>query len=667
MREFNIHRRKNQRHYPFERFASIRRYTSFDFIKIDPSWMIYVANTSGQFNLWREYADTSADGKQYASYQLTNFLDETVRHAFPSPKDNCIIFFADRQGTENFQIYRIDDVFNSWPGQITTNPKVRHEWGAECFSHDGEYITYASNEDDPSNMLVYVKKNVMDEVINNNNNSKNEKAFCITNKPGWYTPGYWSPDSKKMNCAQVVSLTDFSIWLLDIENREMTSITPSKEKSRFVVGPWSHDGQGFYLQSDLNRECVGLAFYDIGKSKLEWALTPEHDIELVDLSMDGKMLAWTENVDGYSKLYIKNLESEEIREIHSNFLNNSNRVIEYIKFSPPCGRKIGIIMTTSTSPSDIYVIDLEYDDEKESQHSNTYSNNMPSIKKLSHSLIGNIPSNILVNPDLIKYKSFDGLEISAYLYKPNPESFGFDYGKNRRFGAILSIHGGPTAQERPLYNYSGFYQYLANNGIAVIAPNFRGSTGYGKSFEKKIYHDWGGNELKDLEYATRWLLSQEWVDKNRIGVFGASFGGFATLSCITRLPQYNWRAAVDIIGPSNLVTFSKSVPDHWKRIMGELVGDPESEKEFLKKRSPISYVDNISTTITSLLVIQGANDPRVVKDESDQIVKLLRDKAMNVEYIVFEDEGHGFTKYNNLVKALKKSAEFLVSKLSSSL
>jgi len=230
----------------------------------------------------------------------------------------------------------------------------------------------------------------------------------------------------------------------------------------------------------------------------------------------------------------------------------------------------------------------------------------------------------------------------------------------------LSIHGGPTAQERPLYDYAGLYQYLANSGIAVIAPNFRGSTGYGKSFEKMIYHDWGGKELKDLEYATKWLISKSWVDANRIGVFGASFGGFATLNCITRLSDYNWKAAVDIVGPSNLVTFSKAVPEHWKRFMAELVGDSENEQEFLMKRSPISYVDNIKTKVTKLLVIQGANDPRVVKNESDQIVETLLNKGMNVEYMVFEDEGHGFTKYNNLVRALKRTGEFFVDKLLSS-
>ena len=301
-------------------------------------------------------------------------------------------------------------------------------------------------------------------------------------------------------------------------------------------------------------------------------------------------------------------------------------------------------MTRSGSPSNIYVVDME----------------SKRVDKLTESLLGNIPDRKMIDPELIKYKSFDGLEIEALLYRARQSID--NNSSDDKFGAVLSIHGGPTAQERSTYAYDGFYQYLANNGIAVLAPNFRGSTGYGKSL-KKIYHDWGGNELKDLEYAIKWMISQNWVDSNRIGVFGASFGGFATLSCITRLAKYDWKAAVDIVGPSNLVTFAKSVPEHWKRFIGELVGDPEKEEDFLKERSSITYVDNIKSTV-NLLIIQGANDPRVVKNESDQIVKRLRNKRIGVEYMVFDDEGHGFTKYSNLIKALKKSAEFLANSLS---
>ena len=619
---------KEQSEYPFDRFACIRRYNDFDFLKQDPSWIIYIADTTGQFNLWRQRSalcQESAGSEPYASFQLTNFIGDAVRKAFASPKDDSIIFFADHQGTENFQMYKINDSFHSWPQPITQNPDARYEWGAECFSHDGQFITYSTNKSNPMDMSAYVRDLTHDE------------TFCITDKPGWYIPGYWSPDSTQINCSQLVTLTDYNIWLLDVDGRTMIQIIPSiKEKSRNVVGPWSPDGQGFYIVTDLNREYAGLALNDINKSELEWILTPEHDIESVDSRKDGKVLAWTENVNGYSNICIKKTRNEEIQEVSE---LSKVGVIEALKISPD-GKRIGVIMTTPKSPSNIYVIDI----------------GSKKVDRLTQSLLGNIPDRKMIQPELIRYKSFDGLEIQAFIYKPR--NLG-----NRRVGAILSVHGGPTAQEGPTYAYAGLYQYLANNGLAVIAPNFRRSTGYGKSFERKIYHDWGGDELKDLEYAIKWLISQNWIDADRIGVFGASFGGFATLSCISRLPKYNWKAAVDFFGPSNLVTFAKAVPEHWKRFMGQLVGDPETEESFLKERSPITYVNNIQGTI-NLLIIQGANDPRVVKNKSDQIVERLRKKWTGVEYMVFDDEGHGFTKYSNLIMALKKSAEFLTNKLS---
>ncbi|HJT85787.1 MAG TPA: S9 family peptidase [Nitrososphaeraceae archaeon] len=638
--------KKSNDNYPFERFASIRRNSSFDFFNKDPSWILYVSDINGQFNLWRQRSYLSHEGETYASHQLTNFIDYSIRHVFSSPVDNCAIFFADHHGTENFQIYRIDDIFNSWPQSITNNSNVRYEWGSECFSPNGKYIVYGSNESNPSDMLVYVR----------NMKSTSEDNFCITEREGWYTPGYWSPDNKRLNCIQLVTLTDYTVWIVDVESRKMEKIALDNnvdKSSRFITGPWHPDGKGFFIISDSNREFAGLAFYDVDKSKLEWIHTPQRDIELVNISPDGTNLFWTENVDGYSNLFIKNLLNEEVKEVTD---LSRKGVIEDLKISNN-GKKIGLMIDTPTSPTNIFVIDIDNYDE------NAKSN------AITQSLLGNISVDVLIEPQLIKFKSFDGLEISAFLYIPknnnilNKRTNNSSTYQGSKFGALLSIHGGPTAQERPYYDYSGLYQYLSHKGLVVIAPNFRGSTGYGKSFEKKIYHDWGGKELKDLEYAIKWLLSQDWIDSNRIGVFGASFGGFATLNCITRLPQYNWKVAVDIVGPSNLVTFAQSVPEHWKRFMTELVGNTETEVDFLKERSPITYICNVNPKI-KLLVIQGANDPRVAKKESDQIVEKLKENGISVEYMVFEDEGHGFTKYSNSVKALKASAELIVKELS---
>jgi dipeptidyl aminopeptidase/acylaminoacyl peptidase len=210
-----------------------------------------------------------------------------------------------------------------------------------------------------------------------------------------------------------------------------------------------------------------------------------------------------------------------------------------------------------------------------------------------------------------------------------------------------------------MYAYSGLYQFLLSQGVAVLATNIRGSSGYGKSYQKLIHHDWGGGDLKDMEHAALYLRSLDWVDSERIGVFGGSYGGFATLSCVTRLPQY-WAAAVDIVGPSNLVTFAKAVPPTWRAFMAQWLGDVDTEADFLMERSPISYVEQIRCP---LLIIQGANDYRVVKGESDQIVESIKARGGEVEYIVFEDEGHGFTRRANNLSAYKASAEFLLQHL----
>jgi dipeptidyl aminopeptidase/acylaminoacyl peptidase len=253
---------------------------------------------------------------------------------------------------------------------------------------------------------------------------------------------------------------------------------------------------------------------------------------------------------------------------------------------------------------------------------------------------------------LVRFPTFDGRQIPAFYYRPKHRLEG-------KMPAVLSIHGGPESQERPGWLYAGLYAWLNARGIAVLAPNIRGSTGYGKSYQKLIHHDWGGDELKDLKAAADWLCVRPEIDASRLGVFGASFGGFATLSCVARLPEY-WKVGVDLVGPSNLLTFVKTVPPFWTRFVVEWVGDPETEAEFLRERSPITYIDNIRA---ELLIVQGANDPRVNRAESDQIVARLRANGRKVEYVVFEDEGHGYTRRANQLKSFGQCARFLADHL----
>ncbi|MET0938874.1 MAG: S9 family peptidase, partial [Gaiellaceae bacterium] len=263
---------------------------------------------------------------------------------------------------------------------------------------------------------------------------------------------------------------------------------------------------------------------------------------------------------------------------------------------------------------------------------------------ITESRIGVPSEDELFDIELIAYPTFDGRDIPAWLYRPDATG---------RVPVVLSIHGGPEAQEHPLYH--PLYQYLLSRGIAVLATNIRGSTGYGKTYQRLVQRDWGGGDMKDWEHAVKWLHAQEWVDPDRIGVFGGSYGGFAVLTCVTRLPDY-WAAAVDIVGPSNLITAAKAAPPTWRRMMKRFMGDPDEDADMLRERSPMTYIENAKTP---LLVIQGAMDPRVVKPESDQLVDKLRSLGREVEYVVFEDEGHGFTKRQNEVRAMKLSADWL--------
>jgi dipeptidyl aminopeptidase/acylaminoacyl peptidase len=261
-------------------------------------------------------------------------------------------------------------------------------------------------------------------------------------------------------------------------------------------------------------------------------------------------------------------------------------------------------------------------------------------------MLGGLDPSDLIAPELVRYRSFDGREIPAWLYRPRGVS------ESQPAPVVISIHGGPEAQER--VEYRAFYQYLLSRGIGVLAPNIRGSTGYGKAYQKLIHRDWGGAELKDIQATADYARGLPWVNGRRLAVYGGSFGGFATLSAVTRLPDY-WAAAVDIVGPSNLLTFVRSVPPTWRRMMATWVGDPDEDAAMLRERSPITWVESIRAP---LLVLQGANDPRVVKAESDQMVERLRGLGREVDYVVFPDEGHGFTKRVNTLRAYRLAADF---------
>lgn len=264
---------------------------------------------------------------------------------------------------------------------------------------------------------------------------------------------------------------------------------------------------------------------------------------------------------------------------------------------------------------------------------------------LTHNVLTGLTEKDLSYPDVVTYSSFDGMEIEALLYRPNPETAnGY---------TVFWPHGGPQAAERK--QFRAMFQYIIAQGYHIFCPNFRGSSGYGSSFVKMVEQDWGEGPRKDCLAGMDWLFEQGISSPEKLFVMGGSYGGYMTLLLAGRNPEY-FRAAIDIVGVSNLFTFYNSVPEHWKPMMELWIGNPERDKERFIKDSPITYLDHM---VNPMMIIQGANDPRVVKEESDQIVEALQAQGRDIEYLVFDDEGHGITKKENEKVAYARIVEFL--------
>jgi dipeptidyl aminopeptidase/acylaminoacyl peptidase len=594
-----------------EQFFATRRFSSVLAFSADGTHLLFAGNISGQFNLWRVPVEGGWPD------QLTSFSDETVRGVGVSPTDGRIVLCADHDGDEFHQLYLLDSD-HGWPDKLTDEPEVQHYVGGAAWSPDGTKFAYAANASTPSDMEVWVR------------DAASGETRAVFGQGMFSFPGRFSPDGSKLLALDFRNNSDASIHLVDLETGETRELTPHDDEAMFVPGPWAQDGSGFYMITDAGSEFRGLAFYDLASDRYEWVEEPTQDVDDVTASTDGRVLAWLVNDNGYDRLRLRDLDNG--RDLPEPDLPAGARP-HLTGAEPPLalsadGTHAALILSTPRRPPEAWIVETA----------------TGKVTPVTDSRMGGLFEDDLVDVELVSYPTFDGRKIPAWLYRPDTEG---------RVPVVLSIHGGPEAQERPVYQ--PLYQYLLSRGIAVLATNIRGSTGYGKSYQRLVQRDWGGGDMQDWEHAVKWLREQDWVEPERIGVYGGSYGGFAVLTCVTRLPQY-WAAAVDIFGPSNLVTFAKAVPPTWKRFIARFVGDPETEADFLMERSPITYVENVQTP---LLVIQGATDPRVVKGESDQLVEKLESLGREVEYVVFDDEGHGFTKRPNELKALSLAAEWL--------
>lgn len=582
----------------------------------DGTHVAYIDDADGQFNV----AVQPIGGGPV--HRLTSLVDSAVRRVMWDPSGRSLIFHADVQGNEKVQLFEVD-IAGGQPRSITHSETATFSAAlGGPVSPDRKRLAYTGNDRLAGAQDILVRDRALGDVTR------------IYTGGGRMQAGHWSPDGSQLTAVDWrESTTDHVVYLVPADGGEATRLTPtSGEPATYVLGPWLPDGSGFIVCSDAGREFAGLAVLDAGTGELRWLDTPDWDVEEVTLSADGKTLVWIVNVDGVSQLRGRDLSSGV--DLAMPYMPAG--FIRQVQISPD-GRHLVFGFSSPTVPWNVFVLDLV-----EGQ-----------LQQLTTVRPSSVDPACLVEPELVHYPTYDGRLIPAYLFRPSATT--------ERVGVVLAIHGGPGAQERPDYAYDGFFQYLVSLGVAVLAPNIRGSSGYGKSYLRLNFRDWGGGDVADCVAAVDYLRSQPWVDPARIGAYGASYGGFAVLSCVSQRPELGWAAAVDFCGPSNLLTFTRSQPPTWRHKVAVMIGDPETDAESLRARSPLTHADRIRCP---LFVIQGANDPRVPRHEGDQIVERLRARGVPVRYDVYPDEGHGFTKRENQIKAREDVAQFLARYLS---
>ena len=574
----------------------------------DAGTVAYSSNAGGRFDLW---IVPVAGGEPR---RLTDLAGQTVRRVAWAPDGKSLVFTADREGDEQYRLYRIG-LQDEHPTEISSGPDCQRILATSPFDTDGRFLAYAANDRDATVQDVLVR------------DLADDSERRITPPPGVvFEPTGISPDGHWLLTAGFRSNTDVAVYLIDLHDptAEPACLTAPHGNGLFEPGPWMPDSSGFYLRTNLWGEYVAAARYRLDDATLE--PISHHDWDVEGIEAAGDTLLWSVNVDGRSTLHARHRDTDHpLPDIPPG-------VINAVALAPGAAPVV-LLLDTATRPKEVAVLDAA------TGFRYLTDARPPALRVIEP-----------VEPEPVVYLASGGREIHALLYRPHTPG---------PHPVLLSIHGGPEAQERPGYLRSGLYQHLLNQGIAVFAPNIAGSTGYGATHQKLIYRNWGGCDLDDLDHATRYLRSTPGVDGDRIAVMGGSYGGFAALSCLARLP-YPWAAGVSLCGPTNLVTLARACPPTWKHFVAAVLGDPDTDADYLTQRSPITYADAINAP---LFVLQGARDPRVPRAEADQLVGRLRDRGVDVRYDVFPDEGHGFTNRKNELHAHEQIAQFLCGHL----
>jgi len=574
--------------------------------------LAFLMNTTGVAQLW------TLDEPQGWPEQLT-FYDDTVSFVDYSPERRELVFGMDEGGNERAQLYRLDA--DGQVHELTGMPDAKHRWGG--WSPDGERFAFASNRRDEAVFDIYVQ----------DREATGDDAKLVWKGDGWLSVGGFSPDGERLLVSEAHSSFDQDIYVLDIDAEELTHLTPHEGKVRYTSASWGPEGEGIYLVTDAESDTLELARLsldgdlDIVRSDDQW------NIDGIALDEDSGRLAYSRNVDGYNELTVGELIGPTTIETFPT-PDLPGGLAGGVSWGPDAER-FAVSVTGRTVNTNVFVVEAETGESEQWTAAST----------------AGIPRETFVEPEVVRFASFDGREIPALFSLPAAAADGASVDGDTP--VIVDIHGGPESQRRP--SFSGLTQYFLSRGYAVFEPNVRGSTGYGKAYthlddvEKRL------DSVKDLRAGVDWLHDHPAVDPDRIVAMGGSYGGFMVLAALTEYPDL-WATGIDVVGIANFVTFLENTGD-WRRELREAeYGSLDEDREFLESISPINNVDRIDAP---LFVLHGANDPRVPVGEAEQIAEQAAKQGVPVEKLVFDDEGHGISKRENRIEAYTAVVEFL--------
>ena len=540
-----------------------------------------------------------------ARRQLTFLAEPVASGLFDPQAGNFIVFAQDTGGGEFYQIYRQD--FSDGRVTLLTDGKSRNL--NPSWSKGGILLAYTSTRRTGRDTDIYVM---------NPRDPKSDRLLAQVNGGGWRILD-WSWDDSQLLIGEYLSINESRLHLLDSKSGTMELLTPkSEEKVAWSSGAFAKDGKSLFVRTDTDSEFQRLCRLDLASRKL----TPlsgnfRGDVESFDLSLDGRKLAFISNESGADVLHL--MDAASGKELRAPKLPLG--VIGGVKWHAN-SRDLAFNLSSAKSPADAYSLDTK----------------TGKIERWTESETGGLDPRDFVEPELVRIKGFDGLEISGFLYRPDPGKF------SGPRPVLVQIHGGPEGQSRPTFQARNNY-YVNELGIAVFLPNVRGSAGFGKTFLTLDNGFKREDTVKDIGAFLDWIQRDARLDKSRIAVIGGSYGGYMVLASMVHFND-RLRCGVDIVGISNFLTFLKNTQDYRRDLRRVEYGDERDAAmaEFLGKISPANQAEKIRKP---LFVVQGLNDPRVPASESEQMVKAIRASGGNVWYLLAKDEGHGFQKKRN--------------------